>query len=207
MQGLGVGDWSTDKDILCWLNQERCRHMEIDEPRPWTLAVLHIKRPFKCMRIVESGTTTDNMDWCRCHIFVVNSDHKEGAHWFVCAFDCRVRLELFIMWVWEPLSSTHLICPFLIPMKKLSLTTKCCALGFQTDGCSCGFQSLIIAKVAVEHRGSFSIPMGPGFVGYVLGIVNADRAVRVVQVPGDDVEGVTELPCPPKSPPPPQHPS
>ena len=30
---LGVGDWLTDKDILCWLNQEVC-HMEIDEPRP-----------------------------------------------------------------------------------------------------------------------------------------------------------------------------
>ena len=27
---LGVGDWLTDKDILCWLNQE-VYHMEIDE--------------------------------------------------------------------------------------------------------------------------------------------------------------------------------
>ena len=28
--------------------------------------------------------------------------------------------------------------------------------------------------------------MGPGFVDYVLSIVNADRAVRVVEAPGDD---------------------
>ena len=30
---LGVGDWLTGKDILCWLNQE-VRHMEINEPSP-----------------------------------------------------------------------------------------------------------------------------------------------------------------------------
>ena len=88
-------------------------------------------------------------------------------------------------------------------MTKLSLTSKHRALGFQTDGWSCGFQSLNIVNVAVEHRGSFSdvplVQMGPGFVDYVLGIVNDDRVVRVVEAPGDDVEGVTELPCPPQS--------
>ena len=46
---------------------------------------------------------------------------------------------------------------------------------------------------------NFNIPAG--FVDYVLSIVNADRAVRVVQAPGDDVEGVTELSSPPESPP------
>ena len=157
------------------------------------------------MRRVESGTRLDNMAWCRRHIFVVNSNDKEGLHWFVCAFDCRVRLELFTIWAWEPLSSAHLICPFLMAMKKLSLTTKHRALGFQTGGWSCGFQSLNIVKLVVEHRGTFSdvplVPMGPGFVDYVLSIVNADRAVRVVEAPGDDVEGMTELPCPPESPP------
>ena len=148
---------------------------------------------------VESGTRLANMRWCRRHIFVANAADKEGLHWFLCAFDCRVRLELFTIWVWEPLSSTHLIRPFLLALKKLSLTTKHRALGFQMDGWSCGFQSLNIAKL-VEHQGSFSdvplVPMGAGFVDYVLSIVNADRAVRVVQAPGDDVEGVTELPCP-----------
>ena len=203
---LGVGDWLTDKDIPCWLNQEVC-HNEIDEPRAWTLAVLYIKRLSKYMQRVESGERMTNMRWCRRHIFVVNSNDKEGLHWFVCAFDCCVRVELFTIWVWEPLSSTHLIRPFLSAPKKSSRTTKHRALGFQTDGWSCGFQSLNIAKQVVEHRGTFSnvplVPMGAGFVGYVLSIVNADRAVRVVQAPGDDVEGVTELSGPPEPPPPP----
>ena len=149
------------------------------------------------------------MAWCRHHIFVVNSNDKEVLHWFVCAFDCLVRLELFTVLVWEPLSSTHLIRPFLMAMKKLSLTTKHRALGFQTDGWSCGFQSLNIAKLVVEDRGSFSnvplVPMGAGFVDYVLSIVNADRAAGVIEARGDDVEGVTELPCPHESPP--KHPS
>ena len=122
----------------------------------------------------------------------------------MCAFNCHVRLEVFAIWVWEPLSSTHLIRPFLLALKKLSQTTKHHALGFQMDGWSCGFQSLNIAKVVVEHRGTFSdftlVPMGAGCVDYVLNIVNVNRAVRVVQAPGDDVEGVTELPGPPKSP-------
>ena len=90
-------------------------------------------------------------------------------------------------------------------MKKLSLTTKHRVLGFQKDSWSCGFQSWNITKLAVEHRASFSevplVPMGPGFVDYVLGIVNVDHAVQVVEAPGDDVEGVTELPCPRESPP------
>ena len=77
---FGAGDWLLDKDILCWLNQELC-HMEIDEPCG-TLAVLYIKRLFTCMRIVESATTQNDMAWCRRHIFVVNTNDKEGAHWF-----------------------------------------------------------------------------------------------------------------------------
>ena len=35
---LGVGDWLTNKDIACWLNQE-VSHNEIDEPRAWPLAL------------------------------------------------------------------------------------------------------------------------------------------------------------------------
>ena len=84
-------------------------------------------------------------------------------------------------------------------MRKLSPTTNR-AFGFQTDGWSCGFQSLNIAKLVVEHRRTFSdaplVPKGTGFVDYVLSIVDAHRAVRVVQAPGDDVEGVTGLPGP-----------
>ena len=86
----------------------------------------------------------------------------------MCAFDCRVPLELFIIWFWEPLSSIHLIRFFLTAMKKLSLTTKHRALGFQKHGWSCGLGSLNIPKLVVDHRGSFFavplVPMGPGFV-------------------------------------------
>ena len=113
--------------------------MEIDEPRVWILAVAFFKRVFKWMQMVEFGSTLDNMAWCRCHTFVVNSDDKEGLHWFVCAFECLVRLKHFIIWVWEPLSSIHLIRPFLLGLKKLCLNTKHWALGFQKDGWCCGF--------------------------------------------------------------------
>ena len=45
---LGVGDLLTDKDILCWLNQE-LYHMKIDKPRSWTFAVTYIKRVSRWM--------------------------------------------------------------------------------------------------------------------------------------------------------------
>ena len=138
---------------------------------------------------------------------------KEGRTGFVCAFECRVQLELFIIWVWEPLSSIDLIRPFLTAMKKLSLTTKHRALEFQKDGWFCGFQTLNITKVAVGGAPRFFFRCAPrpnGFCGPVLwtmlSIVNADGTVWVVQAPGDDVEGVTELPCLPKPPPPPPPP-
>ena len=69
------------------------------------------------------------MAWYYRHNSVVNSDDKEGSHWFVCAFNCRVWSECFIIWGWEPLSSIHLIPPFLTAIKKLCLTTKQQALG------------------------------------------------------------------------------
>ena len=82
------------------------------------------------------------------------------------------------------------------------------ALGFQKASWSCGFQSLHITNLVVDHRASFSdvplTPMGPGFVDYVLSIVNVDRSVRVIEPLGDDLEGVIELPCPPESPPTPK---
>ena len=143
------------------------------------------------MQIVDTGSPLDNMAWCHCHTFVVNSDDKGGLQWFVCAFDCCIRLECFIIWVWEPLSSIYLICPFLSALKKLCLTTKHRALGFQVDGWFCGFQSLHLTNLVVDHRGSFLdvplTPMGLGVVDYVMSIVNADRTVRVIEQPGDDL--------------------
>ena len=75
---LGVEGWLTDKDILCWLNQEVC-HNEIDEPRAWTLTLVYIKRLSKYMQRVEREGMA-NMRWCRRHIFVINSDDKEELH-------------------------------------------------------------------------------------------------------------------------------
>ena len=85
-------------------------------------------------------------------------------------------------------------------LRKLLPTTKHRALGFQMFGWSFFFQSLNITKLVVEHQGTIFgvclVPMGAGFVDYVLSIPNADPAVRAVEAPGDDVEGVTEPPGP-----------
>ena len=57
---LGVGDWLTDKDILCWLNQEVC-HNEIDEPRAWTLAVIYMRnRQLYILRMYCKGWISFN---------------------------------------------------------------------------------------------------------------------------------------------------
>ena len=80
------------------------------------------------------------------------------------------------------------------------------APALKKDGWSCGFRSPHLTNLVVDHRCSFSdVPLTPlrlGFVDFVLSIVNADRAVRVIEPPGDDLEGVIELPCPPKPHPP-----
>ena len=99
----------------------------------------------KWMQIFESGSTLDNIAWCCGHTNLVNNDGHQGLHWFVCAFDCRVLLKCFIIWVWEPLSSIYLISLFLSALKKLCLTTKHWALAFQKGGQSCGFHSLHIS--------------------------------------------------------------
>ena len=130
---LGVGDWLTDKDILCWLNQGVC-HMEIDEPRVWTMVVQYIKRLSKCMQRVESGTRLANMRWCRCQIFLFNFNDKEGMHWFVCAFNCCVRLELWTILVWEPLT-----------IKELLLTNQAPRLGIPNG-------PLVLWFSKLEHR-------------------------------------------------------
>ena len=52
----------------------------------------------------------------------------------------------------------------------------------------------------MEHQGCVSdvplVPMGPSFVDYVLGIVNADRGVRVVEAPGASLFLVAWIPSP-----------
>ena len=53
---LGVDDWLTDKDILCWWDQQ-LYNTEIDEPRAWILDVAYVNRESKWMHIVELGST------------------------------------------------------------------------------------------------------------------------------------------------------
>ena len=80
---LVVGDWLSDKDILVWLN-DKLYHYEVDEPRAWTTAVAYIVSYLKIMRKYEDskGTnhTTIGLAWRRHHIFIVNSDDREGLH-------------------------------------------------------------------------------------------------------------------------------
>ena len=116
----------------------------------------------------------------------------------------RLSCPVGALHFWEPLSSIHLIRPFLVAPKKLCLTTKQWALGFQKDGWSCGFQSLHLTNVVVDHRGPFFdvplTPMGGCSVDYMLSTVNANRVVRVIGPLGVDLEGMSELPCPPENP-------
>ena len=44
------------------------------------LCVTSIERMSRWMQIFESGFTLDNMAWCHCHTFVVNSDDKDQQH-------------------------------------------------------------------------------------------------------------------------------
>ena len=80
--------WLTDKDIVAFLAQE-CYHIESDEPRALTMAILYLRNLTRSMAKVESGTHLQdvasgtpghNVAWRRRHIFLVNGDHKKGLH-------------------------------------------------------------------------------------------------------------------------------
>ena len=36
---------------------------------------------------------------------IVNSDDRQGLHWFVCAMDCTQLVWAFIVWIWDPLGT------------------------------------------------------------------------------------------------------
>ena len=97
--------------------------------------------------------------------------------------------EYFIILVWEPLSSIHLIRPFLSALKKHGQTTKHRALGFQKDGWSCGSEPRP-HKLGGRSPGFFfgcsPRPNGSRFVDCVLSMVFVDRAMRVMEALGDD---------------------
>ena len=87
---LVVGDWLSDKDILARLH-DKLYHNEAGEPRAWTTVVTYIVSRLNIMRKYEDskgtnkGTidTTAALAWRPHHIFIVNSDDREGLHWFV----------------------------------------------------------------------------------------------------------------------------
>ena len=66
------------------------------------------------------------------------------------------------------------------------------------------FRACTSQKLVVGHRGSFCgcspHPNGSKFCRLWLSIVNSDHAVLVIELPGDDLEGVVELLCPRESP-------
>ena len=84
---LVVGDWLSDKDILAWLH-DKLYHNEVDEPWVWTSAVTYIVSRLNIMRKYEDskGTshTTVGLAWGRRHIFIVNSNDREGLDPLVC---------------------------------------------------------------------------------------------------------------------------
>ena len=106
------------------------------------------------MQAIESGSSRDNMLWCHHHFFVVNGDKSVGLHWFVCGMDCFVGLGIFTIWVWEPLSSIALTCPFLAELKWHDFTTNTRLWDSKRTVGVVVFKSLRTTNQVDEHRGS-----------------------------------------------------
>ena len=126
--------------------------------------------------------TTVGLGWRRRHILIVNSDDREGLHWFLCAIDCKDPIWAFKLHIWEPLCGNSLIRPMLRRLQSKGVATHARALGFQEDGWSCGYQMLHLCDEVAGQRGSLddvvvtSLPKG--FIKEALHIINADRSVR-----------------------------
>ena len=151
---------------------------------------------------------TVRLAWRQRHIFIVNSDDREGLHWFLCAIDCKVPVWAFKVHIWEPLCGNSLVRPMLRRLQSKGVAAHARALVFQEDGWSCGYQLLHLCDEVANHRGSLDdvvvTPLPKGFIKEALRIINADRSVRV---PGTIPENgwEKELTCwkPGESPPPP----
>ena len=183
---LVVGDWLSDKDIVAWLN-DKLYHNKVEEPRAWTMAVTYIASCLKLMRKYEDSKgnnhTTVGLAWRQRHIFLVNSDDREGLHWFLCAIDFKVQVWAFKVHIWEPLCGNSLVRPMLRRLRSQGVAAHARALGFQEDGWSCGYQSLHLCDEVANQRGSLDdvvvTPLPKGFIKEALCIINADRSVRV----------------------------
>ena len=184
---LVVGDWLSDKDIVAWLNN-KLYHNEVEEPRAWTMAVTYIASCLKRMRKYEDSKgnnhTTVDLAWRQHHIVTVNSDEREGLHWFLCAIGCKVLVWAFKVHIWEPLCGNSLVRPMLRRLQPKGVAAHARALGFQEDGWSCGYQSLHLCDEVANQRGSLDdvvvTPLLKGFIKEALRIIDADRSVRVL---------------------------
>ena len=134
---LVVGDWLSDKDIVAWLSN-RLYHNEITEARAWPTTVTCIVSRLNIMKKYDGNKgishTIVGLAWTHRPIFIVNSDDREGLHWFVCAMDCKVPVWAFKVWIWEPLLGTSLTQPMLKCLQQNGVYTHARALGFQKDG-------------------------------------------------------------------------
>ena len=151
------------------------------------MAVTYITSRLKMMRKYEDSKghnhTTVGLAWRQRHIFIVNSDDREGLHWFLCAIDCKVPIWAFKVHIWEPLCGNSLVRPMLRRLQSKGVAAHAQALGFQEDGWSCGYQPLHLCDEMANQRGSLDdvvvTPLPKGFIKEALRIINADRSVRV----------------------------
>ena len=206
---LVVGDWLSDKGILAWLH-DKLYHNVVDEPWAWTTAAAYIVSRLKIMRKYKDskGTshTTVGLAWRRRHIFIVDSDDREGLYWFVCARDCRVQVWALKVHIWVPLCGTTLVHPMLKRLQSKGVATHARASSFQEDGWSCGYQSLHLCDEVAGHRGSLEdvdvTPLLKGFIKEALRIINANRSVRIPgTIPENGWEGEVNCWEPGESPP------
>ena len=118
-------------------------------------------------------------------------------------FQLSCPVEAFHDMGWLTPKLHSLIRFLLTAIRKRCLTTRHPALRFPKESCFCGLQSWHITSLVVDHQASFSdvrlTPMGPGFMDYVLSIVNDNGAMCRIEVCGDDLEGVTEFLFPPRT--------
>ena len=131
-----VGGWLNDRDITAWLTN-KLYQLKVDEPRAWTMVVSFI---------LSLLLFRDGLGWCRRHTIIVNSDDREGLHWFLCAMDCTPPIWAFIVWIWEPLGGTSLIQPMVRRLRARQVIVHAKALGFQKDGWTCGYQWLHLSE-------------------------------------------------------------
>ena len=186
---LQAGDWVLDSDICVW-QEAVLGHNEVDEPRAWSMAAQYIQGKVADMRNYAEGKCEDGARaWCRRHFFICNSTVTQGEHWFVCAFDCKVKPEDFVVYIFEAKDTLHYVRKLIAALVKEGTQHVATPLGFQSDFWSCGYQSLSIVQQLVDHKGPLSAfqprAMPTGFIQSAMEILNGARKMRVEVTPNE----------------------